>query len=79
MRDLAEEVLRLTGSKSRIIHLPAPVDDPAQRRPDISRAAALTGWQPTTPLSEGLKRTIAFFRHSLNENQTLRGDAPVRV
>jgi len=65
MRQLAEEVLRLTGSASRIVHLSAPVDDPTQRRPDIARATALTGWRPATPLSEGLRRTIDFFRRSL--------------
>lgn len=65
MRQLAEEVLRLTGSASRIVHLPAPVDDPTQRRPDITRATALTGWRPATPLSDGLRQTVDFFRGSL--------------
>jgi len=63
MLELAEMVIRLTGSKSKIIHQPLPQDDPKQRRPDISLAQEkLRGWAPTVPLEEGLKRTIAYFR-----------------
>jgi UDP-glucuronate decarboxylase len=62
MRELAETVLRLTGSSSRIVHKPLPADDPMQRRPDITRAREhLGGWEPQVPLEEGLKRTIAYF------------------
>jgi UDP-glucuronate decarboxylase len=61
--ELAELVLRLTGSRSPLVHYPAPPDDPRQRRPDISRASSLLkGWEPCVPLEEGLSRTIAYFR-----------------
>lgn len=62
MRELAEQVVRLTGSSSKITHHPLPQDDPKQRRPDISLAREKLGWEPTIPLEEGLKRTIAYFR-----------------
>lgn len=62
MLELAEKVLFLTGSKSKIIHKPLPGDDPKQRKPDISLAEKLFGWEPEIPLEEGLKRTIAYFR-----------------
>ncbi|MBP2303236.1 UDP-glucuronic acid decarboxylase family protein [Azospirillum picis] len=62
MLELAEKVIRLTGSASRIAHKPLPQDDPKQRQPDISKARALMGWEPTVPLDEGLARTIAYFR-----------------
>jgi UDP-glucuronate decarboxylase len=62
MLQLAEMVLRLTGSASRIEFRPLPADDPKQRRPDIARIQALTGWTPTVALEEGLARTIAHFR-----------------
>jgi len=61
MLELAEEVLRLTGSRSRLRFEALPADDPRQRQPDISKAKAL-GWEPRTPLEEGLKETIAYFR-----------------
>jgi dTDP-glucose 4,6-dehydratase len=59
---LAREILELTGSKSKIVFRPLPVDDPKQRRPDITRARQLLGWEPRVPRAEGLRRTIAFFR-----------------
>ena len=62
MLALAETVLRLTGSRSRLVHLPAPPDDPRRRRPDIGRAEALFGWTPKTALEDGLKPTIEHFR-----------------
>jgi UDP-glucuronate decarboxylase len=61
MRQLAEMVCRLCGSSSDIVMRPLPQDDPTRRRPDISRARALLGWQPHIPLEEGLTRTIADF------------------
>ncbi|HEX7176379.1 MAG TPA: UDP-glucuronic acid decarboxylase family protein [Pyrinomonadaceae bacterium] len=61
MRQLAEEVGRSVGVEVRLRHLPLPQDDPRQRRPDITRAQQLLGWQPTVPLREGLKRTVAYF------------------
>ena len=60
--DLAERVLRLTGSRSRIVHRPLPPDDPRRRKPDIGRAAAALGWTPRVGLEEGLERTIRYFR-----------------
>ena len=65
--ELAEIVLDLTGSKSRLVHRPRPEDDPCQRRPDISKAEELLGWQPTTPLRDGLRRTISYFEEVLRE------------
>jgi len=59
--ELADQVLALTGSRSRIVHRPLPTDDPRQRRPDISLAMRELGWQPRVVLAEGLKRTIAYF------------------
>jgi UDP-glucuronate decarboxylase len=58
---LAEAVIRLVGSKSPLIRKPLPADDPKQRRPDITRAKTMLGWQPTVPLEDGLTRTIAYF------------------
>ena len=71
MLQLAENVLDLTGSKSRIAHRPLPQDDPKQRQPDISKAQSLLGWQPATPLKEGLKKTIAYFEALLREPGTM--------
>ena len=65
MLELAEKVIRLTGSTSRIIHEPLPSDDPAQRRPVIDLAKDKLGWQPTVNLDDGLERTIAYFREIL--------------
>jgi len=64
---LAEMVIELTGTWARIVHRPRPTDDPMQRRPDISRAQNQLGWQPQTPLREGLGRTIAYFEELLTE------------
>ena len=58
---LAENVIDLTGSKSRIIRMPLPSDDPRQRKPDISKAQKLLNWQPTTQLRDGLSKTIEYF------------------
>jgi len=62
MLELAEQVIRLTGTKSRIIYGPLPSDDPRQRKPDISLAKEKLGWQPTIPLEEGLPKTIEYFK-----------------
>ena len=62
MIELAEKVLRLTGSKSKLIHMPLPQDDPKQRRPDITKAKQFLDWEPTIALEQGLERTIAYFR-----------------
>lgn len=66
MRELAEAVLRITGSKSPLNYLPLPQDDPKQRRPDISLATTRLGWEPTIQLEAGLTRTIAYFRQLLD-------------
>jgi len=63
--ELAEQVLRLTGSKSKIDFRPLPEDDPKQRRPDITLAKSTFGWEPTIKLEEGLKKTIPYFKKIL--------------
>jgi UDP-glucuronate decarboxylase len=63
--ELAEQVIELTGSNSKIIHKPLPVDDPKRRRPDITLAKKLLDWEPTVPLREGLARTVEHFRQEL--------------
>ena len=64
--ELAEQVITLTGSKSRIVNRPLPEDDPKQRRPDITQAKAVLGWTPLVPLADGLTRTIAYFEGLLS-------------
>jgi UDP-glucuronate decarboxylase len=66
MLELAEQVLRLTGSRSKLVFAPLPSDDPRQRQPDIALARAALGWQPAVPLEEGLRKTIAYFRATLD-------------
>jgi UDP-glucuronate decarboxylase len=65
MLELAEQILRLTGSHSRLIHKPLPQDDPRQRQPDISLARSALGWEPKVCLEDGLKETIAYFKIKL--------------
>ncbi|MBN1198713.1 MAG: SDR family oxidoreductase [Bacteroidales bacterium] len=62
MLELAELVLKLTQSKSKIVYMPLPADDPTQRQPNIDLARKELGWEPTIPLVEGLKKTIHYFR-----------------
>ena len=69
IRQLAEIVLEVTGSRSRLVHRPLPPDDPRQRRPDTAKAKALLGWEPTIPLREGLERTIRYFDELLSAGQ----------
>jgi UDP-glucuronate decarboxylase len=61
IKELAEEVARICGVEAAIKYEPLPQDDPRQRKPDITRARALLGWEPTIPLREGLERTVAYF------------------
>ena len=65
MLELAQKVIAMTGSASKIEFRPLPPDDPRQRQPDISLAKSLLGWEPTTPLEAGLERTIRYFKDRL--------------
>ncbi len=65
IRDLAEKVTAMTGSRSAVVYTQLPCDDPARRRPDISLARSVLGWEPHVPLEEGLEKTIAHFRGQL--------------
>jgi nucleoside-diphosphate-sugar epimerase len=67
IKQLAELVLSQTGSDSKIKNLPLPEDDPKRRRPDISQAKELLGWQPSVPLEEGLQKTIAYFKKVIRD------------
>jgi dTDP-glucose 4,6-dehydratase len=62
IKEIAETIIRMTGSKSRIVYRDLPTDDPKQRRPDIARATTLLNWQPRVQLEEGLVKTIEYFR-----------------
>ncbi|TDW95798.1 UDP-glucuronic acid decarboxylase family protein [Dinghuibacter silviterrae] len=62
IKEFGEEILKLTGSKSKIIYKPLPQDDPKQRKPDITKAQELLGWMPAVSRSEGLKKTLAYFK-----------------
>ena len=66
MLELAQKVIDLTGSKSKIVYLPLPQDDPTQRKPVIDLAKKELGWEPTIPLDEGLSRTIDYFKRVLD-------------
>jgi UDP-glucuronate decarboxylase len=70
IRQLAEQVIELTGSSSKIVFHPLPQDDPRQRRPDISLAKDLLAWEPKVQLRDGLKKTIAYFDNLLREEKT---------
>ena len=62
IEEIARTIIRLIGASSTIIYRPLPVDDPKQRRPDITRARTLLGWEPTVGLEEGLTKAIAYFK-----------------
>ncbi|MBI4026129.1 MAG: SDR family oxidoreductase [Verrucomicrobia bacterium] len=66
VKQFAETILRITGSRSQIVHNPLPVDDPKQRRPDINRARTRLGWEPKIPLEAGLEKTIRYFRDRID-------------
>jgi UDP-glucuronate decarboxylase len=70
IRELAEKILALTGSRSRIEHKPLPEDDPRQRQPDIALARKALGWAPRTPLETGLRPTIEYFERMLSSART---------
>jgi UDP-glucuronate decarboxylase len=69
IRELAETVIRLTGSKSTLTCAPLPSDDPKQRKPDITQARTVLGWEPEVALEEGLGKTIAYFEERLGEGR----------
>ena len=62
IRELAEKVIAMTSSKSKVVFEPLPQDDPTQRQPDISQATAELGWEPKVNLDEGLQPTVEYFR-----------------
>ena len=64
--ELAETIISLTGSRSQIVYKPLPVDDPKVRQPDITRARERLGWEPRISLTEGLERTLSYFRAALS-------------
>ena len=65
MLELAEKVIAMTGSKSKIVFRPLPSDDPKMRRPDISLAKSKLDWEPKVPLDEGLAKTIEYFKGTI--------------
>jgi UDP-glucuronate decarboxylase len=74
IRQLADEIIRLSGSNSTVEHLPLPEDDPKQRQPDISRAQALLNWTPHIELSEGLTKTIQYFQHETSKQPVMSNE-----
>lgn len=70
VRELAEKIIAMTGSKSKIVAKPLPLDDPRQRQPDITAARETLGWKPTVSLEQGLVLTIAYFEKLLSEHGT---------
>jgi UDP-glucuronate decarboxylase len=71
IKELAEAVIELTGSKSKLTYQPLPSDDPRQRQPDIAKAKQMLGWEPKIQLREGLAKTIAYFEQLLRENDPI--------
>ena len=67
MIELAQQIIRLTDSRSTLINMPLPTDDPKQRQPDICKARDLLGWEPKICLEDGLQRTIHYFKTLLND------------
>jgi UDP-glucuronate decarboxylase len=79
IRELAEKVIDLTGSRSKMVFRPLPADDPMQRRPDITLANKKLGWKPAIKLNEGLKRTIEYFAMLLSDELKTKARAKRRV
>jgi len=65
IEEMARLVIKMTGSKSRVVFKPLPTDDPKVRRPDITRARTILGWEPKVALDEGLTSTIEYFRKKM--------------
>jgi UDP-glucuronate decarboxylase len=72
IRELADMVIELTGSRSKLVHERLPSDDPKQRRPDITQASAVLGWRPRTQLREGLQKTIGYFEALLAQGDIFK-------
>lgn len=72
MKQLADKIIELTESKSKIVYMPLPTDDPVKRRPDISLAKKELGWEPAVNLEEGLKKTIKYFEQFTNQTEQIR-------
>jgi dTDP-glucose 4,6-dehydratase len=70
LKDFAEEVLKLTGNKVKIIYKPLPEDDPKQRKPDITKAKKILGWEPKVERAEGLTKTFDYFKSLPSEEWT---------
>jgi UDP-glucuronate decarboxylase len=66
--EFASRIVEMTGSRSRIVHLPLPTDDPRQRQPDITLARQRLGWEPAIQLDEGLRRTIDYFSSRIDDS-----------
>ncbi|HYM35694.1 MAG TPA: UDP-glucuronic acid decarboxylase family protein [Steroidobacteraceae bacterium] len=77
MLELAELVLRLTGSQSKVVYQPLPQDDPVRRQPDISKARSMLGWEPKVSLEDGLQETIDYFRRVLEWPNLLTREARI--
>ena len=75
IRELAETVVAMTGTKSPIVMTSLPADDPKQRQPDIAQARELLDWQPAIPLRKGLETTIAYFDRLLSDQPELAAAA----
>jgi len=69
IKQLADQVIEMCGSKSSLEYLPLPQDDPKQRKPNITRAQTLLGWEPAIPLQEGLTRTVAYFKQAVEATE----------
>jgi dTDP-glucose 4,6-dehydratase len=68
IKDFAEEVIKLTGTTQKVIYLPLPVDDPKQRKPDITKAKDILGWEPKVNRADGLKITYEYFKSLPEKN-----------
>jgi UDP-glucuronate decarboxylase len=79
IRQLAQEVAKIVGNEVNITYRPLPADDPTQRKPDITRAREWLGWEPKVQLSEGLERTVEYFRRRLSREMRTRNPAPEAV
>ena len=75
--ELAQLIIRMTGSKSKLVFMPLPQDDPQQRQPNIEKATQLLGWKPTVPLEQGLQSTIEYFDRHLKSSEYARPALPV--